>query len=95
MGDDIKRSDRKNRICELTESTLYVPMKEKELAALMQVDRQDREEFAACLQELLLEGKLMLTPRGKYVRGDGSVLTGTFIGNAKGFGFVEIGRAHV
>ncbi|MBR1701021.1 MAG: ribonuclease R [Lachnospiraceae bacterium] len=90
MGDDIKRSDRKNRICELVESSLYVPMKEKELAALMQVDRQDREEFAACLQELLLEGKLMLTPRGKYVRGDGSVLTGTFIGNAKGFGFVEI-----
>ncbi|MBQ8117151.1 MAG: ribonuclease R [Lachnospiraceae bacterium] len=85
-----KRADRKNRICELVNSSLYAPMKEKELAAFMQVDKQDREELQTCLRELLLEGKLMLTPRGKYVKGDGSVLTGTFIGNAKGFGFVEI-----
>ena len=87
---DTKRVERKNKICELVESDFYTPMKEKELASFMQVDRQEREELADILQELLLEGRLMLTPRGKYVRGDGSILTGTFVSNAKGFGFVEI-----
>lgn len=86
----IGREERKNRICEFVESALYVPMKEKELAALMQVEREDREELKSILQELVLEGKLMRTPRGKYVKGDGSVLTGIFIANAKGFGFVQI-----
>lgn len=85
-----EREERKNRITEFVESSLYVPMKEKELAALMQVEKADRQEFDDCLQELVLEGKLMVTPRGKYVKGDGSILTGTFIGNAKGFGFVEV-----
>lgn len=86
---DTKRIERKNKICELVESDFYTPMKEKELAVFMQVDKSEREELADILQELLLEGRLMLTPKGKYVKGDGSILTGTFISNAKGFGFVE------
>ena len=28
--------------------------------------------------------------REKYRKADGSVLTGTFVGNARGFGFVEV-----
>lgn len=88
--DAAKREERKNRICELVESPLYAPMKEKELAMFMQVEKQDRDELSICLQELLAEGKLMRTPRGKYVKGDGSVCVGTFIANAKGFGFVEV-----
>jgi ribonuclease R len=89
MGDE-KRLERKNKICELVESEFYTPMKEKELAAFMQVDKSDREELQSILQELLAEGKLMLTAKGKYIKGDGSILTGTFISNAKGFGFVEV-----
>ena len=85
-----KRENRKNRICELVESDFYSPMKPKELAVFMQVEKADREEFETILSELLLQGRLMQTPRGKLIKGDGSILTGTFIGNAKGFGFVEI-----
>ncbi len=81
---------RKKIICELVKDPIYVPMKEKELAAFMQVAKEDREEFRAILRELLEEGKLMLTPRAKYVKGNGRALTGTFISHAKGFGFVEI-----
>lgn len=88
--DIAKREERKNKICELVEAEFYRPMKEKEIAAFMQVDRAEREELSNLLQELLLQGRLMLTPKGKYVKGDGSILTGTFIGNAKGFGFVEV-----
>ncbi|MCH5260961.1 MAG: ribonuclease R [Lachnospiraceae bacterium] len=81
---------RKNLICELIKDELYVPMKEKELAAFMQVSREDRESFREVLQALLSEGKIQITKHGKYVKPDVNQPVGTFISNAKGFGFVEI-----
>ncbi|MCM1111744.1 MAG: ribonuclease R [Muribaculum sp.] len=87
---NIEKEARKQKICELVAAEFYRPMKEKELAAFLQVDKAERGELSELLQELVLQGRLMLTPRGKYVRGDGSILTGTFIGHAKGFGFVQV-----
>lgn len=84
------RAERKNKICELVEADFYTPMKEKELAAFMQVDKSDREELSDILGELVLEGRLMLTPKGKYMKGDGSIVVGSFIGNPRGFGFVRV-----
>jgi len=84
------RKARKKVICDLVQDPIYVPMKEKELAAFLQVSKEDREEFRAILGELLAEGRLMLTVKGKYQKSNGKVLTGTFISNAKGFGFVEV-----
>lgn len=86
------RQERKNKIGELVEADFYVPMKEKELADFMQVKAEERGELKEILEELVSEGKLQMTRRGKYIKGDGvpSQLSGTFISNAKGFGFVEI-----
>ncbi len=84
------RAARKKVICDLVHDPIYVPMKEKELAAFLQVAKEEKEEFRSILRELLSEGKLMLTVKGKYQKSNGKVLTGTFISNAKGFGFVEI-----
>ncbi|MBQ8597157.1 MAG: ribonuclease R [Lachnospiraceae bacterium] len=83
---------RKNLICELVEDDCYVPMKEKELAVFMQVKPEEREELKDILNELVKEGKLQLTKRGKYMKGEGvpAGLVGRFISNSKGFGFVEI-----
>lgn len=81
---------RKKLIIELIEDEMYVPMKEKELAMLMQVSKADREELRKVLDALVLEGKIQLTSKGKYIKSDGSVLIGTFISNVRGFGFVEI-----
>lgn len=81
---------RKKLICELIDDELYVPMKEKELAAFMQVKPEERADLKLILDELLKEGKLQLTKRGKYLKGQETGLVGTFISNAKGFGFVEI-----
>lgn len=81
---------RKKLICELVEDECYVPMKEKELASFMQVSKQDKEAFRDVLDALLAEGKIELTAKGKYIKSDGRFLIGTFIGNARGFGFVEI-----
>ena len=85
-----ERERRKKVICDLVEDSFYVPMKEKELAAFLQVSKEDKEEFKRILQELLAEGKLSLTIKGKYMKSNGKVLTGTYISNAKGFGFVEV-----
>lgn len=90
MGSENSAEKRKKVICDLVNDPVYVPMKEKELAMLLQVSKEDREEFRRILQELLAEGKLMLTVKGKYMKSNGKVLTGTFISNSKGFGFVEI-----
>ena len=90
MSNNEIREKRKKVICDLVKDDFYVPMKEKELAMFLQVSREDREEFREILQELLAEGKLTLTVKGKYMKSNGKVLTGTFISNAKGFGFVEV-----
>ena len=82
--------ERKKVIYDLVRDPIYVPMKEKELAMFLQVAKEEREELRTVLRELLAEGKLMLTGGGKYVKSNGHLLTGTFVSNAKGFGFVEI-----
>ena len=83
---------RKNLICQLVEDECYVPMKEKELAIFMQVAPEERQELKKILEELIAEGRLQMTKRGKYIKGDGipNGFIGTFISNARGFGFVEV-----
>lgn len=89
-SDNQAKERRKKIICDLVEDPIYVPMKEKELAMLLQVSREERDELHEILRELLAEGRLMLSIKGKYLKSNGRVLTGTFIGNTNGFGFVEI-----
>lgn len=81
---------RKKLIKEFLSDELYVPMKEKELAALMQVKPEDRGEFSDVLNSLFLEGAIERTKKGKIVKGEAKFMTGVFISNAKGFGFIEV-----
>lgn len=83
---------RKKVIMDLVSSEFYVPMKEKELAVMLQVSKEDRGELNRLLNELLAEGKLSLTKKGKFIKAKHSdkELIGTFISHPKGFGFVEI-----
>ena len=88
-----KMSDkRKKVIMDLVSSEFYVPMKEKELAVMLQVSKEDRGELNRLLNELLAEGKLSLTKKGKFIKAKHSdkELIGTFTSHSKGFGFVEI-----
>ncbi len=89
----IEMSDkRKKVIMDLVSAEFYVPMKEKELAVMLQVSKEDRGELNRILNELLAEGKLSLTKKGKFIKAKYSdkELVGTFISHPKGFGFVEI-----
>ncbi|MGN0325420.1 MAG: ribonuclease R [Lachnospiraceae bacterium] len=81
---------RKKLICELFEDPLYVPMKEKELAMFLQVKPEERDDLKTVLMELLAENKIQISKRGKYTKGSRVMITGTFIGNSRGFGFVEL-----
>ena len=80
---------RKKVICDLMEDSFYVPMKEKELAMFLQVNPKEREEFKRILNELLEENKIQISKRGKYTKSTKKRITGIYIANSRGFGFVE------
>ena len=77
-------------ILELMRDELYVPMKEKELAIILQVEPEDRPELKAVLNSLLEDGSIAISKRGKYSVQEVKPIIGTFISNQKGFGFVEV-----
>ena len=80
---------RKKLICELVEDEKYVPMKEKELAIFMQVKPEDRRELKRILEELLEEGKIEQTKRGRYVRAEKKLLRAVGLyQSSENFGFV-------
>ena len=46
----------------------YVPMKFKELAVLLQVPKNQRDELKSVMDSLEAEGKVHVTLKGKYVK---------------------------
>lgn len=81
---------RKKVIYDLICDDLYTPMKFKELVMLLQVPKERRDELRQILETLEAEGKIYLSKRGKYCRGEAKRLTGIFRASLKGFGFVVI-----
>ncbi len=83
---------RKKVILDLMGEEFYIPMKEKELAVMLQVSKEDRSELNRILNELLTEGKISITKKGKFIKAKHApeALIGTFISHPKGFGFVEV-----
>lgn len=83
-------NQRKKMMLKLIQDPTYVPMKLKELAMLLNVPREQRDELKEVMDVLVAEGKVGLSKRGKYGRPEAFALVGIFTGNAKGFGFVTI-----
>mgnify|MGYP000509415125 CR=1 FL=1 len=75
---------------DIMKSKEYQPMKVKELAMVLNVPKEDREELRYVLNELMNEGKIVESKKGKFSIASAQILTGTFEGNRKGFGFVTI-----
>ncbi len=80
---------RKKVIIDFISDDLYVPMKIKEIAIVLQIPREQREELKEVLDALVDEGRITLSKRGKYSRGQAVHLKGTFQANARGFGFIS------
>lgn len=82
---------RKKMLAELIlENELYVPMKVKELAILLQVPKEKRHELQEVLDLLVAEGKIGVTSKGKYCKPDNMAIVGVFESTGKGFGFVTV-----
>lgn len=81
---------RKKKVYDFICSDVYVPMKIKELAIMLAVKHEERPQLERILLELQQEGKIVLSRRGKYTKGEEKRLVGTFTAHPKGFGFVTI-----
>ena len=82
--------ERKKMLCDLMDNDLYVPMKIKELAILLDIPKEKRSDLQEVLDQLMLEGKVEVSQKGKYSKGKGKLLVGVFTAHAKGFGFVTV-----
>lgn len=81
--------ERKERILAYMKSEGYVPIKRRDMRAMLSVPQEDREKFENLINELIAEGRVFETKKGKLASPkDLQMATGTFIGHARGFGFV-------
>ncbi|MCM1307983.1 MAG: ribonuclease R [Butyrivibrio sp.] len=81
---------RKKVINDLIHDKNYVPMKAKEIAILLDISKEDRQELSEVLDALVAEGAIGLSKRGKYGRAENTALVGKFMSTQKGFGFVTV-----
>lgn len=81
---------RKKLIYDFICDEFYVPMKLKELAILLQVPKEQRRELKAIMDSLEAEGKVHVSKKGKYTKGEAKHIVGTYQAHARGFGFVVV-----
>lgn len=81
---------RKKLIYDFICDEFYVPMKLKELAILLQVPKDQRRELKAIMDSLEAEGKVHVSKKGKYTKGEAKHIVGTYQAHARGFGFVVV-----
>lgn len=92
--------EKKKVVLEVISGELYVPMKVKELAIVLNVPKTQREELHYVVNLLESEGRLIITKRGKIMLPDGNntetaktsseFVEGLFESNQRGFGFVRV-----
>lgn len=90
--------DKTKQLMDVFTSEAYKPMKLKELAILLDVPKEKREEFADILQGMIRDGRINVTNHGKYFAVKAGAysnceantkIRGTFFASARGFGFVK------
>ena len=87
---DRQYEKRKKMVYQFICDEFYVPMKMKEMAAILQVKRDDRQDLKEILDALEAEGKIHRTQKGNYIKGQANRLAGIYQAHARGFGFVSI-----
>ena len=81
---------RKKIIYEFICDDIYVPMKLKELAVLLQVPKEQKNELKEIMDALVEEGKVCISKKGKYCKGEAKRLNGIYHAHPRGFGFVTV-----
>ena len=88
---------RKKLLLELISAKEYRPMKAKEIASLLQLSKGQKKELQEVLDALIEEGKISASKQGRYRKAKerkyqkkNAVVTGTFTGHPRGYGFVSV-----
>lgn len=82
--------ERKKMIYDFICDDLYVPMKTKEMAILLNVPKSQRYELQEVLDALVADGKIDVSSKGKYHKAQNRRITGIFTAHQRGFGFVTV-----
>jgi len=86
-----KTVTRKQTLINIMKHPTYSPLKIKELMVVLQVPNDDRTELEGLIGELIKEGKVIRTKRGKFALPQTfNLVSGTFQGHPKGFGFLVL-----
>lgn len=83
--------EKQEKIIGFVKSKEYKPMRINDIMMLMEVPTKDRELFSEIMNDLILEGKLVLTQKGKVMTPESlNMVYGTYTSTSKGFGFVIV-----
>lgn len=81
---------RKKIVYDIIEDDIYKPLKLKEFSYLLQVPAKEQDQLRQILNELVSEGKISVTKRGKYTKLEKGLYRGVFESTGRGFGFVKV-----
>lgn len=87
---DAKYEQRKKMIYDFMCDDMYVPMKIKELAIVLGVKKDQRPQLEQILNELMTEGRIVCSKRGKVQQIRREKDHRHVPGTPKGFGFVSV-----
>ena len=82
--------EKKLKILEFMRDDKYIPMKAKEIAIIMNVPKEEYNEFKKVLDSLEDEMKIIKNRKSKYRISEKKYYDGIYRKNQKGFGFVKI-----
>lgn len=81
---------KENIILDLMHDKNYIPMKAKEIALILNVPKNEYQEFRLVLNKLVEESKIEVNRKSKYkLIDDNNYITGIYRKNSRGFGFVK------
>lgn len=85
-----KLESKKQILFHFMNSEEYRPLKFKEMIAILQVPKKEKDDLRFVLETLMKEGKIEIDIKGKYKIASDNMKTGTFAGTQRGFGFVIV-----
>ena len=89
--DETILQEKKQKILGFVTDEQYKPMKINDIMLFMEVPLTDKYLFEQIINEMLLDGKLVLTQKGKIMTPESlNLVYGTYSSTSKGFGFVVV-----
>lgn len=88
--DKKKFEERKKTIYDFICDPAYVPMRVKDMAAVLQVAKDQRDDLKTVLDDLVNEGKIEVNSHGRYKKAVFLAKEGKFEATTRGFGFIIV-----